>query len=73
MMRIFQKKWLVIWQNWTKFTQRASKSRRKNGSAVVEMEGKIVFVRKKGKRKFGKNNRALTISKKDWNLSLPSR
>ena len=40
---------------------------------VVEMEGKIVFVRKKGKRKFGKNNRALTISKKDWNLSLPSR
>ena len=44
-----------------------------SGSAVVEMEGKIVFVRKKGKRKFGKNNRALTISKKDWNLSLPSR
>ena len=38
MMRIFQKKWLVIRQNWTKFTQRASKSRRKSGSVVLVME-----------------------------------
>ena len=37
-MRIFQKKWLVIRQNWTKFTQRASKSRRKSGSVVLVME-----------------------------------
>lgn len=40
MMRTFQKKWLVIRQNWTKFTQRASKSRRKSGSVVLVMEYK---------------------------------